>query len=615
MKRVSGLVAMLLAVGLTQALAGSGGDRLNKPPDGVRPVIVDPRQVGPGTISPPGQGFETPLGYEVSRGHNEDLKIATPTGSLGGQLNYDGNTGPLAPSTGGQSNYQGMTQNGWIPYDAAIAVGPSHVVVMTNSQWAAYNKVGGSLAYITQFDPFFGNAAGGGFDPKCFYDASAGKFVLVVVEESNPKALIDIAVSQTSDPTGLWWLYHFDVTLDNTTQTTNWMDFPGLGYNDNAIFVGGDMYSFSNSYKYSKVRVFSKSQLYSGGPATFVDFVNLLNADGTSAFAPKPARCLTSSSSGYVLNTRPGGGSSVTLWRIDNTPTSPTLTRVATVSVGQYAVPPDASQPGTGTLVATGDCRTQDVVYANGTLYTGFTEKIGTSRRNYVAAVRYLTMSSGGTKGFDITYTASGIHLYYPAVIPDGSGNMYMTYSRSSKNEYVSMYQTGMTTSETAIESSVRAYAGIGPNTSGRWGDYSGASPDPSNSGAVWLYGGWANSSNRWATYIEGASFNSSLPRVAPGNGDVAAVKAAPLSFGLVGNYPNPFNPTTMIRYSLKEHSTVHLTVFNALGQQVAELVNGEVDAGYHDVRFDASRLASGVYFYRLQAGAQSETKRLVLTR
>jgi hypothetical protein len=59
----------------------------------------------------------------------------------------------------------------------------------------------------------------------------------------------------------------------------------------------------------------------------------------------------------------------------------------------------------------------------------------------------------------------------------------------------------------------------------------------------------------------------------------------------------------------------VTLTVFNTLGQQVAVLQNGEQEAGYHSVRFDGSRLASGVYFYRLQAGTYVETRKLVLLR
>ena len=80
-------------------------------------------------------------------------------------------------------------------------------------------------------------------------------------------------------------------------------------------------------------------------------------------------------------------------------------------------------------------------------------------------------------------------------------------------------------------------------------------------------------------------------------------------------NYPNPFNPTTAIRYALSHQSHVTLTVFNNLGQLVATLVDESQDAGYHELRFDGSGLASGVYFYRLTAGEYVSTRRLVLLR
>jgi hypothetical protein len=88
-----------------------------------------------------------------------------------------------------------------------------------------------------------------------------------------------------------------------------------------------------------------------------------------------------------------------------------------------------------------------------------------------------------------------------------------------------------------------------------------------------------------------------------------------PVEFRLDQNYPNPFNPSTTIRYGLPNRSQVTLTVFNTLGQQVATLVNGEQEAGYHEVRFDAGGLSSGVYFYRLQAGNFVETRKLLLVR
>ena len=85
--------------------------------------------------------------------------------------------------------------------------------------------------------------------------------------------------------------------------------------------------------------------------------------------------------------------------------------------------------------------------------------------------------------------------------------------------------------------------------------------------------------------------------------------------FALDQNYPNPFNPSTTIRYGLPTRLYVMLTVFNTLGQQVATLVQGEEEAGYHEAVFDASRLASGVSLYRVQARDFVQSRRLVLVR
>jgi len=87
------------------------------------------------------------------------------------------------------------------------------------------------------------------------------------------------------------------------------------------------------------------------------------------------------------------------------------------------------------------------------------------------------------------------------------------------------------------------------------------------------------------------------------------------LSYALEQNYPNPFNPSTTIRYSLPHKSSVILRVFNSLAQEVATLVNESQDSGSHEVRFDGSALASGVYFYRLEAGDFRRTKTLTLIK
>ncbi len=88
-----------------------------------------------------------------------------------------------------------------------------------------------------------------------------------------------------------------------------------------------------------------------------------------------------------------------------------------------------------------------------------------------------------------------------------------------------------------------------------------------------------------------------------------------PASFALHQNYPNPFNPSTTINFDLPENGNVSLVVYDVLGREVATLVNGELNAGRHEAVFDASSLASGIYMYKLQAGAQTEVKRMLLLK
>ena len=90
---------------------------------------------------------------------------------------------------------------------------------------------------------------------------------------------------------------------------------------------------------------------------------------------------------------------------------------------------------------------------------------------------------------------------------------------------------------------------------------------------------------------------------------------AVPLEFRLAQNYPNPFNPSTVIEYSLPEENFVTLTVYNSLGEEVAVLVRGVRAAGTHSVTFDAGKLSSGVYLYRLSAGSSVETRKLILVK
>jgi hypothetical protein len=89
----------------------------------------------------------------------------------------------------------------------------------------------------------------------------------------------------------------------------------------------------------------------------------------------------------------------------------------------------------------------------------------------------------------------------------------------------------------------------------------------------------------------------------------------APLHFTLEQNFPNPFNPSTLISYELPVTSHARLAVFDLLGQEIAVLVNGQIDPGRHEVKFYAGTHPSGLYVYRLVAGSFVQTRTMTLVR
>jgi len=97
--------------------------------------------------------------------------------------------------------------------------------------------------------------------------------------------------------------------------------------------------------------------------------------------------------------------------------------------------------------------------------------------------------------------------------------------------------------------------------------------------------------------------------------GNSTILSTTPKSYSLSQNYPNPFNPTTKISFSLPKNSDVKLVVFDILGKEVATLVNDYRTAGTHQVEFNASNLASGVYLYRIEAGEFRDVKRMMLIK
>ena len=96
---------------------------------------------------------------------------------------------------------------------------------------------------------------------------------------------------------------------------------------------------------------------------------------------------------------------------------------------------------------------------------------------------------------------------------------------------------------------------------------------------------------------------------------DESLIDINPTNFKLYNNYPNPFNPSTKIRYAIPQTAFAVLKVYSITGQEVATLINEEKTPGVYEVNFDAAKLSSGVYIYRLQAGNFIDVKEMVLLK
>jgi hypothetical protein len=139
--------------------------------------------------------------------------------------------------------------------------------------------------------------------------------------------------------------------------------------------------------------------------------------------------------------------------------------------------------------------------------------------------------------------------------------------------------------------------------------DWDGGMPDPARE---YTFGISDSAGNN---YFFHNFYNLALTRKLVITGVIAEGRNVPEIYNLSQNYPNPFNPSTTIKYELPKSSEVRLSVYDILGREVSVLVNERRDARVHEVKFDASDLSSGVYFYRLQAGDFTQTKRLLLLK
>ncbi|MBN2010848.1 T9SS type A sorting domain-containing protein [candidate division KSB1 bacterium] len=233
--------------------------------------------------------------------------------------------------------------------------------------------------------------------------------------------------------------------------------------------------------------------------------------------------------------------------------------------------------------------------------------------------IYYTSKVDGEDWTFPVAITADpGGVADYPAIAIADNDVMYVTYLQQSFDSgagarnvfYVTSNDGGMTWSDTVkVSNSPTNLILRGPNI--------GTHPRAAGVGGTSFEGGadlfWIEDDT---TEADGYSmYYARIPWVNPTAVEARNNGSIPDAFQLTQNYPNPFNPVTHIEFQLPVSAKVQLKVYNMLGREVASLIDKDMTAGYYKMTFDASDLASGVYFYRLMTDSYVATYKMILMK
>ena len=545
------------------------------PPDESRPVTVRQRGLSPELQAQVDAAKAAPPLLSVSDASAFTLD-STPAGSRG-----KGSLAALAPTAG--NGFEGITQNGFIPAAPAVGAGPLNVLSCGNVTVTITNKNGTGRSEVGGIS-FFGvdPAEGDIFSPECYYDALRGRFVaLCYTQGTLPTnySFFYLAISKTNDARGAWWLYKFDMTKDNATQTSNWSEYQGLGLSDDKLVMSAQQMTFAgNAYQYQKLRVLDRALAYSGAALSPKDIVNFApppGGDVNDNMVTKPARNLTpGDNTVHCLCVRIVSGARVTYRALTGPPSAPVLSTGNLIPVTAYSAPPDAAQSGSATLVVTGDCRPADFYVRNGVLAMAFHSAANIGGSN-VSAIHLLRIrTSDHTLLTDELYGQANTFYYYPAVVADSVGTLFMGFDRSSATEFPSAYATGKRRNDATIQPSTLLKAGLTSTIQTRWGDYTGIDQDASQFSpgqtVAWYAGQWNKGPNNFGTWVNKLSYTF---------GQVFGT----VSDDCDGSIATPADrtPVAGVTVTLKQGATtVATTTTNALGQySFGYLESGTYDA------------------------------------
>jgi len=414
---------------------------------------------------------------------------------------------PINPFSGGPDfGFMGIDFTGWSPPDPEIAVGPNHLVAMTNGAIAFFDFEG-NLLFQDEIEDSFGfwgaqGATGFVFDPECLFDPHSQRFFAMANERaSNGRSYWLLAVSDDDNPLGTWHKYRILTTIDND------IDSPNMAVDENVVYLSAD---FFGPDKYG-VLMIEKAPLLTGGGINSQEIV--ITGSGNQSMG-MPINYDTGATAGYLLQSSEGTGNGVDFnevrfHAIQNQLTNPTRVTVD-VNVPQYSFPNQPPQAGTGNRPFLFEPRFWSTMLVGDSMWA--VHHVNSSR----ARARWYEFEMNGWPDSGQAPTlrqwgeidpdpGSNVHTYFPSIAADEQGNAVIFFSRSSPTEFISIGRAFRTASDPLntfrpmefVKESTSPYTAFN-----RWGDYSHVEPHPSGDGAFWGAHEWTDTSNLWRTWI-----------------------------------------------------------------------------------------------------------------
>lgn len=416
------------------------------------------------------------------------------------QVSSPGDESLAPPFVKGGTNFDGANSveaGGFRPPDTHGAIGRNHFVEITNSQIAVYLR-DGTRVRRQSLASFFGYTLKTIFDPRVVYDRTWNRWIASAeaFPESETVQRQFLAISKTDDPEGDFFIYRFDVI----SASGDFWDYPQLGMDQDSIIVTANLFG-ATAFKGASMFAVAKARLYNGLGFSVPLFGGL---DATLA----PPIVLDQNCKTFLV----AASASPTITKYTLTESShPSCTRLTktTIPVAAYAVPPDASQPGTTDKLDTLDRRFVNASTQNGTslwnIHT-IADRARPAPRWYEFNTTTNTVVQSGiihasstSHDFNASIAANTIKdvfVTYSSTLQFTSTNAQVRYSGRVNADPVNVIPAGfpLFTSPTFYNPSAA--------TTERWGDYSAVTLDPRNQRHAWIVNEKINTTTVWGSRI-----------------------------------------------------------------------------------------------------------------